>query len=144
VSELSTKPYFIRAIFEWCTDSGLTPYLAVKVSKHTRVPMEFVKDGQIVMNISPASTRNLIMGNDLIRFSARFGGVSRDIEIPVGSVASIYARENAQGLSFAEEGGEEGVQDEAGPPVSSGAESVPPSDGEPPAPRGKPQLKVVK
>jgi stringent starvation protein B len=141
VSELSTRPYFIRAIYEWCADSGLTPYLTIKVGKHTRVPMEFVKDGQIVLNISPVSARNLTLGNDLIRFSARFGGVSRDIEIPVGSVVSIYARENAQGLSFAEQESEEGAQDGA---ISGGTESAPPPDGEPPVPRGKPQLKIIK
>lgn len=141
MSELTTRPYFIRAIYEWCTDSGLTPYLTIRVGKHTRVPMEFVKDGQIVLNISPASARNLTLGNDLIRFSARFGGVPRDIEIPVGSVISIYARENAQGLSFAEQGGEEGIQDGA---LSVGAEAPAPPDGEPPVPRGKPQLKIIK
>ncbi|MDD5241725.1 MAG: ClpXP protease specificity-enhancing factor [Sulfuricella sp.] len=144
MSELSTKPYFIRAIYGWCTDSGLTPYLTVKVGKHTRVPMEFVKDGQIVLNISPSSTRNLIMSNDFIQFSARFGGVSRDIEVPVGSVISIYARENAQGLSFAEDADEEIVHDEGGAAAFSAAEAALPPDGEPPAPRGKPQLKVVK
>ncbi|MCE5182704.1 MAG: ClpXP protease specificity-enhancing factor [Betaproteobacteria bacterium] len=141
MSELSTRPYFIRAIYEWCADSGLTPYLAIKVGKHTRVPMEFVKDGQIILNISPVSARNLTLGNDLIRFSARFGGVARDIEIPVGSVISIYARENAQGLSFPEQEGEEGVPDET---ISSDAGSTLLPDGEPPAPRGKPQLKIIK
>ena len=103
VSELSTKPYLIRAIYEWCTDSGLTPHLVVAVGKHTRVPMEFVKDGQIVLNVSQGATRNLLIGNDLIRFSARFNGASRDIEVPIDAVVSIYARENAQGLSFAVE-----------------------------------------
>lgn len=141
MSELSTRPYLIRAIYEWCTDSGLTPYLSIRVGRRTRVPMEFVKDGQIILNVSPASARNLTMGNDLIRFSARFGGVARDIEIPVGSVISIYARENAQGLSFPEPEGEEGVPDEA---TSGDVESTPPPDGEPPVPRGKPQLKIIK
>lgn len=143
MSELSTRPYFIRAIYEWCTDSGLTPYLTIKVGKHTRVPMEFVKDGQIVLNISPASARNLTLGNDFIRFSARFGGVSRDIETPVGSVISIYARENAQGLSFAEQGDEEEIQ--GGGVASGDAEAtLSAPDGEPPAPRGKPHLKIIK
>ncbi|MHB1619483.1 MAG: ClpXP protease specificity-enhancing factor [Sulfuricella sp.] len=139
MNELSTKPYLIRAIYEWCTDSGLTPHLVVAVGKHTRVPMEFAKDGQIVLNVSQGATRNLLIGNDLIQFSARFNGASRDIEVPIDAVVSIYARENAQGLSFAvEEGG--GVDET---PLD-GAASSPPPDDKPPTPRGKPQLKLVK
>jgi stringent starvation protein B len=140
VSELSTKPYLIRAIYEWCVDSGLTPHLVVAVGKHTRVPVEFAKDGQIVLNISPGATRNLLIGNDLIRFSARFNGASRDIEVPVDAIISIYARENAQGLSFAvdEDGGK---ADEA---PSDGATSSHSLDDEPPSARSKPQLKIVK
>jgi stringent starvation protein B len=103
--------------------------------------MEFVKDGQIVLNISPVSARNLVMGGDIIRFSARFGGVSRDIEIPVGAVVSIYARENAQGLSFADSVEGVGVLDEAAPGSS---EAALPPDVEPPPPRGRPQLKIIK
>ena len=139
MSELSTKPYLIRAIYEWCTDSGLTPHLVVAVGKNTRVPMEFAKNGQIVLNVSQGATRNLLIGNDLIQFSARFNGTSRDIEVPVDAVLSIYARENAQGLSFAvEEGG--GVEETP----SDSAASSPSPDDEPPAPRSKPQLKIVK
>jgi stringent starvation protein B len=139
VSELSTKPYLIRAIHEWCTDSGLTPHLVVAVGKHTRVPMEFAKDGRIVLNVSQGATRNLLIGNDFIRFSARFNGASRDIEVPVDAVLSIYARENAQGLSFVVE--EDGGVDET---PSDSAASSPSPDDEPPAPRSKPQLKIVK
>ena len=142
MSELSTKPYFIRAIYEWCADNGLTPYLTINVDQHTRVPMEFVKNGQIVLNISSASTRNLVIGNDFIRFSARFGGVSRDIEVPVDSVISIYARENAQGISFAEPAGVNSVQD--GVSSDDVEESALPPDGGAPAPRGRPQLKIIK
>lgn len=142
MSEVSTKPYLIRAIYEWCSDSGLTPYLVVSVSAQTRVPMEFVKEGQIVLNISQASTRNLAMGNDVIRFSARFGGVPRDIEVPVDSVASIYARENGQGLSFVvEEGADSDGQDQT---LSADSEDVFMPDDHPTPPRGKPQLKIVK
>lgn len=140
MSELSTKPYLIRAIYEWCTDSGLTPHLVVAVGKHTRVPMEFAKDGQIVLNVSQGATRNLLIGNDLIRFSARFNGASRDIEVPMDAVISIYARENAQGLSFAVE--EEGGRVDETP--SAGAATSPSPDDGPPAPRSKPQLKIVK
>jgi stringent starvation protein B len=100
MSELSTKPYLLRAIYEWCTDSGYTPYLAVRVDGNTRVPMEFVRNGEIVLNISFAATNGLKMENDHIRFSARFGGVSRDLYIPVDNVLAIYANENNQGMAF--------------------------------------------
>ncbi|ABR90046.1 stringent starvation protein B [Janthinobacterium sp. Marseille] len=100
MSETSTKPYLLRAIYEWCTDNGYTPYMAAVVDGATRVPMEFVKNGEIVLNISFSATSGLKMENDLIRFSARFGGVSRDISVPVDNVVAIYARENGQGMAF--------------------------------------------
>jgi stringent starvation protein B len=100
MSETSTKPYMLRAIYEWCTDNGYTPYLAAMVDAQTRVPREFVKDGEIVLNISFSATSGLKMDNDLIHFSARFGGVSRDISVPVDNVVAIYARENGQGMAF--------------------------------------------
>ena len=98
--EISTKPYMLRAIYEWCTDSGYTPYLAVKVDAGTTVPMEFVKKGEIVLNISFGATNGLKMDNDCIRFHARFGGVSREIYVPVDNVMAIYANENGQGMAF--------------------------------------------
>lgn len=101
--ELSTKPYLIRAIYEWCADSGYTPYISVKVDSHTRVPNEYVKDGEIILNISHDAAHHLTLGNDLIQFSARFGGVSREISIPVSTVQGIFAKETAQGLLFANE-----------------------------------------
>jgi stringent starvation protein B len=100
MSETSTKPYLLRAIYEWCTDNGYTPYMAAVVDAGTRVPREFVKNGEIVLNISFSATSGLKMENDLIRFSARFGGVSRDISVPVDNVVAIYARENGQGMAF--------------------------------------------
>ncbi|QAU35808.1 ClpXP protease specificity-enhancing factor [Janthinobacterium sp. 17J80-10] len=100
MSETSTKPYLLRAIYEWCTDNGYTPYLAVMVDGRTRVPMQFVKNGEIVLNISFDATSGLKMDNDVIHFSARFGGVSRDIVVPVDNVIAIYARENGQGMAF--------------------------------------------
>lgn len=100
MSELSTKPYFLRAIYEWCTDSGYTPYLAVKVDARSRVPMEFVRNGEIVLNISFGATSNLKMESDFVSFSARFGGVSRQISVAVESVMAIYAHENGQGMAF--------------------------------------------
>jgi stringent starvation protein B len=100
MAEISTKPYMLRAIYEWCTDSGYTPYLAVKVDAATTVPMEYVKKGEIVLNISFGATSGLKMDNDSIRFHARFGGVSREIFVPVNNVMAIYANENGQGMAF--------------------------------------------
>ncbi len=100
MSEISTKPYMLRAIYEWCTDNGYTPYLAVKVDGQTRVPPQFVKNGEIVLNISFEATSGLKMENDSIHFNARFGGVSREIFVPVENVVAIYARENGQGMAF--------------------------------------------
>jgi stringent starvation protein B len=99
-SELSTKPYLIRAIYEWCADSGLTPYLGVKVDEHTRVPMEYVKNGEIVLSIAMQATRDLTIGNEMIQFSARFNGVSREIAVPMHAVHSVFARENGRGVFF--------------------------------------------
>ena len=100
MSEISTKPYMLRAIYEWCTDCGYTPYLAVKVDAGTTVPMEYVKKGEIVLNISYGATSGLKMDNDSVRFHARFGGVSREIFVPVNNVMAIYANENGQGMAF--------------------------------------------
>jgi len=113
MSEISTKPYLLRAIYEWCTDNGYTPYMAVTVDGNTRVPMEFVKNGEIVLNISFTATSGLKMENDLIRFSARFGGVSRNIEVPVANVMAIYARENGQGMAFEIGSEEQDISDDA-------------------------------
>lgn len=98
--ERSTKPYLIRAIYEWCSDSGLTPYLSVKVDAQTRVPMEHVKDGEIVLNICQDATHRLTIGDDAIQFAARFSGVSRECSIPMPAVSGVFARENSQGLFF--------------------------------------------
>ncbi|NBT00208.1 MAG: ClpXP protease specificity-enhancing factor [Betaproteobacteria bacterium] len=100
MSTHSTKPYLIRAIHEWCSDQGHTPYLAVAVDEHTQVPMEYVKAGEIVLNVSLAATNRLRLGNDWIEFQARFGGVARDISIPIGNVSAIYARETGHGMAF--------------------------------------------
>ncbi|MCD2512984.1 ClpXP protease specificity-enhancing factor [Comamonas endophytica] len=97
----STRPYMIRALHEWCTDNGLTPYLAVRVDHSVQVPQEFVKDGEIVLNTSYDATGGLQLGNDFIAFKARFGGQPRDIMVPVGRVIAIYARETGEGMAFA-------------------------------------------
>lgn len=130
MTDISTKPYLIRALYEWCADSGFTPQLLVAVDNRTRVPPGYVKDGQIVLNISAGATRNLTLDNDWIQFSARFGGVSHEIAIPVDRVAAIFARENGQGLHF--------EPAEAPPSADAG------TDEPPPAPKGRPSLKVVK
>ncbi len=100
MQETSTKPYLLRALYEWCTDNGYTPHIAVRVDNRTRVPTQFVRDGEIVLNISFDATNALQMRNDWIEFSARFGGKSYKIEVPVANVLAIYARENGQGMAF--------------------------------------------
>ena len=97
---VSTRPYLIRALHEWCTDQGFTPYLAVFVDASVQVPMEYVKNHEIVLNVSHDATSGLTLGNDYVEFKARFGGVPRDIVVPVDHVIAIYARENGQGMAF--------------------------------------------
>ena len=96
----STRPYLIRALHEWCTDNGFTPYVAVQVDDTVLVPREYVKNGEIVLNISFDATSSLKLGNDFIEFKARFAGSAREISVPVGRVIAIYARENGQGMAF--------------------------------------------
>ncbi|MGA8007967.1 MAG: ClpXP protease specificity-enhancing factor [Thiomonas sp.] len=134
----STKPYLIRALYEWCTDNGLTPYLTVQVGAGARVPMEFVKSGEIVLNISFDATSALNIGNDDIRFRARFGGVARDILVPIGQVTAIYARENSQGMAFPVDSG----HDDA--PIGD-ANNAPVADdqSEQPTPSKPPHLRPV-
>lgn len=96
----STRPYLVRALHDWCTDNGFTPYIAVFVDGAVRVPMEYVKNGEIVLNVGFEATSGLRIGNDVIEFKARFGGVARDIVVPIDHVVAIYARENGQGMAF--------------------------------------------
>jgi stringent starvation protein B len=96
----STRPYLIRALHDWCTDNGFTPYVAVFVDEHVRVPMEYVKNNEIVLNVGFEATTGLNLGNDHLEFKARFGGTSRDIFVPIDHVIAIYARENGQGMAF--------------------------------------------
>jgi stringent starvation protein B len=123
---VSTKPYLIRAIYDWCTDNGLTPHLAVRVDAYTQVPMAYVKDGEIVLNLSPAAVRNLQLGNVEITCGGRFGGVPHEIVVPVAAVIGIFARENGQGLVFQ-------AEEPAPPPVAGESGGG-----------GKPRLRVVK
>ncbi|MBU6460800.1 MAG: ClpXP protease specificity-enhancing factor, partial [Proteobacteria bacterium] len=103
---LSTRPYLMRAIYDWCRDCGLTPHMLVRVDAQTQVPSEYVRDGQIVLNISESACRNLVMDNQAVSFSARFGGVPRDIWVPVSHVMGVFAQESGQGLMFGEDGSE--------------------------------------
>jgi len=96
----STRPYLIRALYEWCTDNGLTPYVAVSVDSSVQVPREYVKNHEIVLNISFDATSSLELGNEYIQFKARFAGSARDIMVPISRVIAIYARENGQGMAF--------------------------------------------
>ena len=96
----STRPYLIRALHDWCTDNGFTPYVAVFVDASVRVPAEYVKNNEIVLNVGFEATSGLQLGNEFIEFKARFGGSSRDIMVPVSHVIAIYARENGQGMAF--------------------------------------------
>jgi len=96
----STRPYLIRALHDWCTDNGFTPYLAVYVDASVQVPMEYVKNNEIVLNVSFDATSQLQLGNEFIEFKARFGGVARDIAVPIDHVIAVYARENGQGMAF--------------------------------------------
>lgn len=138
----STKPYMIRAIHQWCTDNGFTPYLAVTVDVRTRVPMEHVRDGQIVLNVGYEATGRLELGNDVISFQARFGGVARDLLVPVGSVSAIYARENGAGMAF-ELDAAPAVADTQGTKAATGQDGEPEPPTTPP-PAGRPKLQRVK
>ncbi|MDR2260219.1 MAG: ClpXP protease specificity-enhancing factor [Azoarcus sp.] len=136
---VSTKPYLVRAIYEWCVDQGFTPYLAVQVDERARVPSAYVRDGQIVLNIGPDATHQLVMDNEQVSFQARFNGVAHQIAVPVDNVAAIYARENGQGMAFELQHVSAGAPDAAG---KAGVADTPPDDT-PPPPRGS-HLKVIK
>ena len=112
--ELSTKPYLIRAIYEWCSDCGYTPYISVKVDDDTRVPDEYIKNGEIILNISHDAAHHLTLGNEVIQFSARFAGVSREISIPMTTVQGVFAKETARGMIFPPEVESDAPKDEAG------------------------------
>jgi stringent starvation protein B len=96
----STRPYLVRALHEWCCDNGFTPYVAVHVDERVRVPSEYVKNDEIVLNVGLEATSGLKLGNEFIEFKARFGGIARDIVVPVDHVVAIYARETGQGMAF--------------------------------------------
>ena len=127
-----SRPYIMRALYEWIVDNDCTPYLLVDAAvTGVNVPRQFVKDGQIVLNISPGAVIDLHIANDSVSFNGRFGGVATDIEVPVAAVVGIYARENGQGMVFEPDDSTEGPE--------------PPDDEPPPAkPEARPSLKIVK
>jgi stringent starvation protein B len=126
MQETSTKPYLLRALYEWCTDNGYTPHIAVRVDNQTRVPRQFVRDNEIVLNISFEATSQLQMGNEWIEFSARFSGKSHKIEVPIANILAIYARENGQGMAFP-------VESAGGEALDSGADAEPADESAAPA-----------
>jgi stringent starvation protein B len=138
MSELiPTKPYMVRAIHEWCVDNGLTPHLLVAVDAQTRVPKAYVKDGEIVLNLNYSATKDLLLDNDAIVFSARFGGVSQNLYVPMGAVKGIFARENGQGMFFELEALVVATPD-------ANAEAAPQQSPAKPAAKKKPTLTIVK
>jgi stringent starvation protein B len=129
----SSRPYLIRALYQWIVDNGLTPYLLVHAhAAGVHVPQQYVQNGKIVLNLNPSAVQGLSISNERIEFSARFGGVPVAVVVPPEAVLAIYAKENGQGMLFNEE------DDGGGPP-----EPQAPAGGKPP-PAGKPRLKVVK
>jgi stringent starvation protein B len=127
----STKPYLLRAVYEWCVDNGYTPHISVVVDSRTRVPMEYVRNGEIVLNIGPVAASRLQMGNEVIECTARFSGITQELVIPVATVAAIYARENGHGMSFE--------------PEKKGEEiAAPPDPKDPPKSGRKPTLRRIK
>ncbi len=154
MSEIPTKPYLLRALYEWCVDNGYTPHLGVKTDARTQVPAEHVRNGEITLNVSPTAVHRLQMGNELIEFSARFAGVARQISVPVANVYALYARETGHGMTFDVDAPKADAQAQA--ERETGAllpaakkDAVPTDPGEPPVPTkpgggGRPTLRRVK
>jgi len=157
-AEISTKPYLLRALYEWCVDNGYTPHLAVKVDSRSQLPSDYVRNGEITLNVSPSAVHKLQMGNELIEFSARFAGVGRQISFPVACVYALYARETGHGMTFDVASAKLGIQSEAEPqtgkagpsnepgpalPAPVGVPSAAPKEPTKPT-GGRPQLRRIK
>ena len=158
----STRPYLIRALHEWCTDNGFTPYVAVFVTEGVQVPMEYVKNNEIVLNVGFEATSGLSLGNEFLEFKARFGGVPREIAVPIDHVVAIYARENGQGMAFPVPNAQNvaaapaparaglrlapqaGAVEPESPSTEKPAIDNPPPEPQPPAAGGRPSLKRIK
>jgi stringent starvation protein B len=154
-TEISTKPYLLRALYEWCVDNGYTPHLSVKVDSRSQVPSEYVRNGEITLNVSPSAVHKLQMGNELVEFSARFAGVARQISVPVPCISALYARETGHGMTFdvdapkppvqadaEKETGRPGPSNEAGPALPPPVGAAPTEPTKPTG--GKPQLRRIK
>jgi stringent starvation protein B len=149
MAEVPQKPYLLRALFEWCVDNGYTPHVAVKVDSRTQVPAEYVKGGEIILNISPNAVHKLQMGNDTVEFSARFGGIARQISLPIANIYALYARETGHGMAFDADGpkpivqakGESEAVPTTRPPT---ALPAPSTDPKKPTGGGKPTLRRIK
>ncbi|MDY0014084.1 MAG: ClpXP protease specificity-enhancing factor [Rhodocyclaceae bacterium] len=135
---VSTKPYLVRAIYEWCVDQGYTPYLAAVVDENVRVPPGYAKDGQIVLNLSPDATNQMALGNDRVTFQARFNGAVQSLSIPIANVVAVYARENGHGMAFEFEGGQEDPAEEDPSSLEPQAPNPNPPSG------GRSHLKIIK
>ncbi|MFK7893919.1 MAG: ClpXP protease specificity-enhancing factor [Granulosicoccus sp.] len=134
----SSRPYLIRALYEWIVDNGFTPYMLVDTAlESVEVPRAFVENGRIILNISPEATHSLVLGNDAVTFNARFGGTAMDVHVPVVSVLAIYARENGQGMMF-------GDQDDTPPDPGPGSKSEDSKQPAAPPETKRPNLKIVK
>ncbi|HUJ88423.1 MAG TPA: ClpXP protease specificity-enhancing factor [Burkholderiales bacterium] len=148
MGEIPTKPYLLRALYEWCVDNGYTPHLAVKVDANTLVPAEHVRNGEITLNVSPGAVHKLQMGNELIEFSARFAGAARQLSVPVANVYALYARETGHGMTFEVDLSKPAPQAEAETePLARPAALRAPADEAPQPPKppaGKPTLRRVK
>ena len=140
----SSRPYLVRALYEWIVDNDCTPHMLVNAEyPAVQVPQGFASDGQIVLNVSPNAVRHLHMDNEAVSFEGRFGGVAHTLYVPAGAIRGIYARENGQGMVFELEPPlmeDDDLEDEGVEPDDDG----PPSGGQPPRPSGRPSLKVVK
>ncbi len=134
----SSRPYLIRAIYDWIVDSGLTPYMLVNAGMaNVTVPTQYIEDGKIILNINPQAVRGLELTNEWVMFSARFSGVSMDVSLPPLAVLAIYAKENGRGMVFSEEEVDESDAPDSAPPSGGG-------DEPPQPPKGRPSLRVVK
>ncbi|MEX0445888.1 ClpXP protease specificity-enhancing factor [Xenorhabdus sp. SGI246] len=151
------RPYLLRAHYEWLLDNDLTPHIVVDVTQYgVSVPMEYAQNGQIILNISPRAVGNLELANDEVRFNARFGGVARQVSVPMSAVIAVYARENGAGMMFEPEVAYEAGsgQEDSDSPVADNLVLIrdmktqrddnSPDDEPPQPPKGRPTLRVVK
>lgn len=150
-AEIPTKPYLLRALHEWCVDNGYTPHLAVRVDDGTQVPVDYVRNGEITLNVSPTAVHKLQMGNELIEFSARFGGIARQISVPIRNVYALYARETGHGMTFEVDDSKSPSPMQVVPEVegeattgSAPALTEPPPEPPRPTPGSRPTLRRVK